>query len=180
MAAAYIATPTFWNFLHEAPQVCMISKATQSDWVCLKDYKGVIPLMGMVKAATSGANTSENTWTYGTVTFAAGATITATSVAATSATIPRGNTSSAFYVLCPTGEIIEVTNDSAPTAATSTFTIRRACLGTTAVAISAGDVGAIMNILFVGTAGVGKEILAFLPLPNESTAKLFPAATTSV
>ena len=180
MAAAMMATPTYWyNMLHEAPLFFNFVKVTQSDWVYMKGFKGVVPVTGMNKAATSGANTMDVTFTYGTVTFAAGGAATATSLAATVATISRGQTSSPFYVQLPSqtagvpGEIMEVTNDSAPTAATSTFTVKRGCLGTTAQIIAAGDVGAIMNILFFGGSGVGTTICAVIPLPNESRAPMF-------
>ena len=184
MAVLY-GTPTIWNYLHTNVVLCTIYKATQSDWVSFKSFKGVIPLMGMVKAATSGASTSEATWTYGVATFAA-TTATATTTTVTSATIARGNTSSSFYVQLPAqtagtpGEIVEVVTDSAPTASSATWTLKRGCLGTTAQAIAAGDVGAIMNVVFVGTAGVGTEIIAVIPLPDENSAAVFAPTKTSV
>jgi hypothetical protein len=174
MAAAQITTPKFFNLQHIMPVVCYANKATQADWIFLQGYPGGIPIQATYKAATTGANAAESTFSYGAATAGA-ATSAATSVAVTSAVIDRTGMTP-FYAITPAGEIIMVTGDSAPTNASSTWTIMRGCLGTTAATITNTDVLGVLNCVILGAAAVGKGFFVFLPLPAEPKAKLVQQA----
>ena len=176
MAAAQLATPTTWRLQHIMPSTAAVTKVTASDWVHFPEYMGVWPLAGMNKAASSGASTCEAAWTWGTATVSANISATDTSMAVTSATVGRGTTSTSrgFYIFTPKGEFIEVIKDSAPTTSSATFYFgKRGCFGTTASTITASDTVSICNMLFLGSAGVGRSVVLVLPFPSESTAKLF-------
>ena len=159
------------NEMHLVPIFIKGQKSSgAADWMVVNGYKGIIPLYGVAQSvAASGAEAI----TYGAATITVAGTATSTSHAVTSATITR--TGEPFYILTAGGEIIEVTNDSAPTNASSTWTLRRGCLGTTATATGMANtnVVAIMNIIFLSAALVGPTLIAALPLPNDAGSQMF-------
>lgn len=168
MSAAELSEKSFL-MLTASFRVLQATKVTQSDWIVLDNSKGVIPLIGIT--GSTSANAAE-TFTYGVATIGtSGATASTTSLSVTSATITRKGP---FYALTASGEIIEVTADSAPSNATATWTVKRGCFGTTASAtgIANGNVVHILNIIFLGSSTVGGELFAVLCLPEDAGAKL--------
>jgi hypothetical protein len=171
MAAVELTEKTF-PMQHLKVLIAKLQSTATGDWVVINGYKGVIPLGG-IGQATDHAH-EEIAFTYGVATVDATITATATTINVTSATVTRVPP---FYVLTANGgtssEIFEVLSETDSTNATSTWTIRRGCLGTTASVHTATDVVSIMNILFTGVSCVGPHIWTLLPLPEESRAKVF-------
>jgi len=175
---ADLTTKVDFQLMHLVPDILMVTKATQSDWVNLS-YPGVIVLNGAV--FTSIADTVTNaleTITYGTMkSTAAYATVTATSIVIDSASITR---LLPYYIFNgTTGEMMLVTADTAPGSAGATLTIKRGCLGTTAVAIADNAPLYVMNQIFLGNAAVGKVMMVVLPFPANPGVKLFGAQNAS-
>jgi len=160
---------TKFSTMHLVPLVISAARATQSDWIVINGYKGVIPIQGM---GQSIAVSLADTFTWGTATITPTCTTTTTSIAVTLATATRVPP---FYVITAGGEIMEVLSETDSTAAGSTWTVRRGCLGTTASAtgLAATNLVGIMNILFLGANNVGPDIILALPLPNDAGVRLF-------
>jgi hypothetical protein len=156
--------------MHLVPQVIKAQRATAGDWIVMDGFKGVIPLMGIGQSIA--VSLQEASFTYGVMTITPTCTTTTTSIAVTSATATRVPP---YYLLTAGGEIVEVISETTPAAATSTLTVRRGCLGTTASAtgLAASNVVGIMNILFLGSNNVGPEMIMVLPLPNDPGAGIF-------
>jgi hypothetical protein len=178
MTAADLTTKVDFTFQHLVPDIIMVTKATQSDWVNLA-YPGVIVLNGAV--FTSVADTVTNaleTITYGTMKAnGAVAGTVATSVIIDSASITR---LLPYYIFNgTTGEMMLVTGDTAPGSAAATLTIKRGCLGTTATAIADNAPLYVMNQIFLGNSAVGKVMLFVLTLPSNPDAPLFLAQNSS-
>jgi len=178
MTAADLTTKVDFTLQHLVPDVLLVTKATQSDWVNLS-YPGVIVLNAFVM--TSVADTVTNaleTITYGTMKAnGAVATTTGTSVIIDSASITR---LLPYYILNgTTGEVMQVTADSAVGSAAATLTVKRGCLGTTAVAIADNAPLYVLNQVFLGNAAVGKVIMTVLTLPSNPDAPLFKAQNSS-
>jgi hypothetical protein len=176
--SADLTTKVDFQLMHLVPDILMVTKTAQSDWVNL-NYPGVIVLNGAV--FTSVADTVTNaleTITYGSVkSTAAYATVTTTSIVVDSGSITR---LLPYYIFNgTTGEMMLVTADSAPGSAGATLTVKRGCLGTTATAIADNAPLYVMNQIFLGNASVGKVMLVVLPLPRNPGAKLFAAQNSS-
>jgi hypothetical protein len=164
---------TKFPVMHLVPMIVKSQVVTQSDWTVIDGVKGVIPMgLGIAQSIlTSGTETM----TYGTfhVNGSGQNTTTNTSFICNAGTITR--TTTPYYVLTAGGEIMEVVSETDYTNATSTLTVKRGCLGTTASAVGLADTNhiGIMNIIFHGTNLVGPHINVVLPLPNDRNVKLF-------
>ena len=156
--------------MHLVPLVIKAQRVTAGDWIVVDGYKGVVPLMGIGQSVA--VSLQEAGFTYGVMTITPTCTTTTTSIAVTSATATRVPP---YYLLTAGGEIVEVISETTPTAATSTLTVRRGCLGTTASAtgLAGTNVVGIMNILILGSNNVGPDMIMALPLPNDPGAALF-------
>ena len=169
MAAAEITEKVF-NYNGVIPVVGRFVKANTSDWIVLGGYPGVINLRGTLY---TGAD--ETTLTFGTAAINNGGTAysaTDTSIVIGSGTITRVPP---YYIQTTSGEIILVLEDSAPTNAASTLTIKRGCLGTTASATGLVNTNTvyIRNIVVFGQATSGVVGFEFIPMPPNPNAKLY-------
>jgi len=178
MTVADLTTKVDFTLQHLVPDVIMVTKATQSDWINL-NHAGVIVLNGAV--FTSVADTVTNaleTITYGTMKANGAVTgTTNTSVVFDNASITR---LLPYYVFNgTTGEFMLVTADSAVGSAAGTLTVKRGCLGTTATAIADNAPLYVMNQIFLGNSAVGKVMMLVLPLPRNPGALLFAAQNSS-
>ncbi|CAK0771309.1 hypothetical protein CCP3SC15_420023 [Gammaproteobacteria bacterium] len=145
-----------------------VTKVTQADWINIAGVRGVWPPMG--NTVTVAANVAE-TFTYGAMTINNGGTAytaTSTSIVVQTAVATR---KAPYYVATGSGEIMEVTTDSTPTATTSTLTVRRGVLGTTASAtgLANTNVVAVLNQLILGSATVGPTFIRAQPMVGEPT-----------
>ena len=179
MAAADLTTKVDFQLMHLVPDVVMVTKVTQSDWINFK-YPGVL-VMNQGAVFTSIADTVTNsaeTLTYGTMKAnGAVAATTTTSVVYDSASITR---LLPYYIFnATTGEFMYVTADTAVGSAAGTLTVRRGVLGTTATAIADNAPLYVMNQVFLGSANVGKVLLLVLPLPRDPGVKMFSAQNSS-
>jgi hypothetical protein len=180
---------TAYNFdaQHLIPAFIRCYKITASDWIDTTllnpAYKGFFPVVGWHVSATT--NTVATDITFGAVTINnAGTAYTATDTSIAVDTIAPylvGPRTPPYYIMFGTAagfEIMEVTADSLPTAAASTLTVKRGCLGTTpAAAYVANDiVGCMLNILVMTDTEIGNTIIFGYPLPNESKARIFELA----
>lgn len=173
--AAIALTPKTFNELHIVPaDVGGFIKLTASDWIVLSGYKGVIPLAAYNNGAA--ANTvDEPVYGLGLINNTGTAYTATTTTLEVDGILPVATRALPYYIWMQDGEIIEVVGDSTPTIATSTLTVKRGCLGTTAgtTGVANNAYFAILNILVLAGAGIGPTILYCVPLPNESKAKLF-------
>lgn len=177
-SAADLTTKVDFTLQHLVPDIVMVTKVTQSDWINFV-YPGVIVLNAQV--FTSVADTVTNaleTITYGSVkSTAAYATVTTTSIVVDSGAITR---LPPYYIFNgTTGEFMLVLADSAPGSAGATLTVKRGCLGTTATAIADNAPLYVMNQIVLGNAAVGKDILLVLPFPSNPDAPFFLAQNSS-
>jgi hypothetical protein len=174
---------------HIMPQFIRCYKITASDWIDTTlltptPIPGFIPLHGFHVSATT--NTVATDITYGAFTFETTATgvLTATSTSFAVDTIAPylvGPRTPPFYIMMGTAagfEIAMVTADSLPTAAASTWTVIRGCLGTTPLAAYVADeiVGCMLNVLVMTDAEIGNTIIYGIPLPNDPKAPIFQLA----
>jgi hypothetical protein len=172
MTVADLTTKIDFSFEHLVPKLINVTKVTQSDWVTL-NYPGVILLSGHVFTSVADTVTNaQETLTYGTMKAnGAVATTTGTSVIIDGGSITR---LLPYYILnATTKEIMKVTAETAVGSAASTLTVKRGCLGTTAVAIADNAPLYVLNQVFLGNASVGEVILLVMPLPPNAGAKLF-------
>lgn len=178
-SAADLTTKVDFTLQHLVPDIVLVTKVTQSDWINFA-YPGVLVLNGgavFTSVADTVTNSAE-TISYGTMKAnGAVATTTATSVVVDSGSITR---LLPYYVLNgTTGEIMYVTGDSAPGSAAATLTVKRGVLGTTAVAIADNAPLYVLNQIVLGSANVGKDILLVLPFPSNPDAPFFLAQNSS-
>jgi len=179
MTVADLTTKVDFQMMHLVPDVVMVTKVTQSDWINFK-YPGVWVLNGgsvFTSVADTVTNSAE-TITYGTMkSTAAYATVTTTSIVVDSGSITR---LLPYYILNgTTGEFMLVTGDSAPGSAGATLTVRRGALGTTATAIADNAPLYVMNQIFLGSANCGKDYLVVLPFPRDPGVGLFKEQNSS-
>jgi hypothetical protein len=172
--AAIALTPKSFILQGISPIFIKATTLTTLDWINIPNCRGV--LGGFFEVASSTNNTAPGaaTWEYGVaLSTAAYATVTTTSIvidgAGAHATITR---LVPFFAKCKSGEIIEVVADSAPEAATATWTIRRGCLGTTPAAIADNDYFEIMNQLVLASTPVGTVTGIVFPIAQEPGANL--------
>ena len=173
--AAIALTPKTFSMQYTMPIILKATTLTTGDWINIPNCRGV--LGGILEVASSTNNTAPGavTWEYGVaLSTAAYAAVTTTSIvvdgAGAHATITR---QLPFFAKCKSGEIIEVIADSAPEAATATWTIRRGCLGTTATAIADNDYFEIMNQIVMASTPVGTVTGILFTLPDDAGIKPF-------
>jgi len=173
MTSAANLAKTVFNYNGNIPVIFSFTKAAQSDWTIFGDYTGVIDCRG-----TLNTGADEGSLTYGTATAAANST-TGTAVGSTTGTLL--NVTSAkitrvvpYYLLDQsTGEIMFVISETAVGNATSTLTVKRGVLGTTAASITASDTLSIMNCVIWGASSTGLVTGHFLPMPEQPDVGLF-------
>jgi hypothetical protein len=176
MAAIALTTLKQFSIQHLVPMLIGVTTLTTLDWINLTGLKGVI-LPQSLQIACSTANNAPDVGTvqYGiALSTAAYATVTTTSIVVDGAGADATKTRAVpFYAKCKSGEIIEVTGDSAPEAATATWTIRRGCFGTTPTAIADNDYFCIMNQIVIASTRVGFATGMVFAMPNDPAVKLF-------
>jgi hypothetical protein len=145
-----------------------VTKVTQADWINIAGVRGIWPPTGNV--ITTAANFAE-TFTYGAMSVNNGGTAyTATDTSIVVGTAV-GTRKVPYYVKTGSGEIMEVTADSAPTTTAGTLTVLRGVLGTTASAtgLANTNVLAVLNQVILGTANVGITDIHAFPMVGEPT-----------
>jgi hypothetical protein len=170
MTAAANKTKTVFNYNGNIPVIFSFTKAATADWTIFGDYPGVIDCRGTLY---TGAD--EGSLTYGTMTGPTSFTATATSLAITSGVTTRVPP---YYIEDGlTGEIMMVISETAAGSSSSTLTVKRGCLGTTAAANSgANDTLYILNCVIWGAATTGLVTGHFLPMPEQPDVGLFGTA----
>ena len=174
--AAIALTPKTFSMQYTMPIVIKATTLTTGDWINIAGVRGIAG--GSLDVASSTTNTAPGacTWTHGVaLSTAAYATVTTTSIvidgAGDHATIGR---QVPFYAKNGvSGEIVEVIADSAPLAATATWTVRRGVLGTTAAAIGDNDYFLIMNQIVIASTPVGMVTGILFAMPDDPGSKPF-------
>ena len=168
--ASYLTNETAMQNYHVPHMVVSLIKAATSDWITLDNYKGM--LVTSVHGFSIAANLRDHVPTYGVATITATETATSTEIVVGTATVTRVVP---FYVMTAGGEVMEVISETDSTNATSTWTVRRGCLGTTATAtgLAATNVVAILNMLILPANCLGNTVITGIPLPNEPRAQFF-------
>lgn len=155
------------------PVLVNFRKVNAGDWVVF-DCRGVTPLSAYTfTSSTEGYVNRPDVALYGYATInQVGTTSKSTSIKVTAATVIRRVP---FYAFTGGNEILEVIQETSNTAATSTWTVRRGCLGTTATATGLGNEEAvsILNILYFTTDTTGYESMLILPLPDDGKTECF-------
>lgn len=177
MAAAgisNIAKPT----QHIMPLNIQFTSVTTGDWINIAGCRGVhLPAALAITSSTNNSAPDVGTCQYGSALSTAIYAATATSIAVDGANADNTNYRQApFYVKCKNGEIMEVTADSTPKAATSTWTVRRGCLGTTAAAVADNDYFDICNQIVVASTRVGFVTGLAFPMSEDPGAPVYSAA----
>lgn len=145
-----------------------VTKLYQADWLTIAGVRGIWPPVGNV--ITAAANYAE-TFTYGAATINnSGTAYTATDTSIVIGTAGTGR-KVPYYLESSSGEIMEVTADSAPTTNAGTLTVRRGVLGTTASAtgLAHTNVLAILNQIVLGTSNIGPLLIRATPMVGEPT-----------
>ncbi len=141
-----------------------VLKVTQGDWIVLSGIKGVWPPIGFTVTTSANAQETPN---YGTLEIlGSGYGATDTSLTIENAYITR---KPPYFLATAGAEIMEVVADSTPAAATSTLTVVRGVLGTTASAtgIATTNICSILNMIVLGSATVGPTWLRATPFTGE-------------
>lgn len=182
MAAADITTKYDMQMQHLQIDVIKVAKATDSDWLSLTNYPGVIVLGRHVFTVANAANTNNDEFiSYGVgLVNNEGTAYTATSTsivydgAAATRKVPG-------YVMTASGEIMYVIADTGKATTGGTLTVRRGCLGTTASAtgLANNDPLYFLNQLVLTDSAVGLVILTVVPLPADPGVPLFSAQRES-
>ena len=173
MTAASNEAKTVFNYNGDVPVIFSFAKKATSDWTIFGDYPGVINCRG-----TLNTGADEASLTYGTAAAAANSS-TGTAVGSTSGTllnITSGKITRVppYYLLeQATGEIMLVLSETAANNATSTLTVKRGVLGTTAASITASDTLSIMNCIIWGASTTGLITGTFLPLTSTDSQGIF-------
>jgi hypothetical protein len=166
-------TEVSYNAQPVIPVMIRVTRAASGDWIVLSGLKGVIPIGSMGTSVVTSLQ--EIAFTYGVATVTPTCTATTAEFAVGTSTITRVPP---YYVATAGGEILEVISETAADNATSTWTVRRGCLGTTASAtgLAATNVVSILNILFLGGNNVGNDMIVALPLSYDPGSSGFGTA----
>ena len=174
MAALALAIKSI-SLQHLVPKLITAQLLTTLDWINIPDCKGVlIPAPVGTQPAANDTSNNISTTDYGVMYSTAVGTAIQTTLAVDNAladaTRPR---LPPYYIKMPTGEIAEVTGETTPAGATSTITMRRGVLGTTAGVIADNDRFSIMNqIVFANGTAVGHMCFMTFEMPNDAGTKL--------
>ena len=174
--AAIALVPKYFPMQYVAPLQIKATTLTTGDWINIPKVRGVaLPPYLSVTCSTANNAPDVATVQYGiALSSAAYATVTTTTIVVDGAAADATNTRIVpFFAICKSGEIVEVTADSAPEAATATWTIRRGCLGTTAAAIADNDYFCITNQLVLSSTRVGTVTGVVFPLTDDPGSKPF-------
>ena len=176
MAALALTTLKKFPLMHLVPLVLKVTTLTTGDWINIPGVKGVfLPQSFAIQCSTANNAPDLGTVQYGVaLSTAAYATVTTTTIAVDGAGADATTVREVpFYAAAKSGEIIEVLSETTPAAATSTWTVRRGCLGTTPTAIADNDYFCILNQIVIASTRVGAAEVIVFPYPNESDADLF-------
>lgn len=174
--AAIALEPTQFPMQGLVPYFIKATTLTTGDWINLEGTRGVfLPASLAITSSTNNEAPDVATVQYGTaLSTAAYATVTTTSIvidgAGAHATLTR---QVPFFVKCKNAEIMEVIADSAPEAATATWTVRRGCYGTTPAAIADNDHFEILNQLVLSSTRVGFVTGLVFTMPEDPATKPF-------
>ena len=174
MAAAYKAYTSAFNTQHVMPVIVTLTTATSGDWTTLP-YMGFFPLAGTTASIAANAAPA---FTYATAAVNNGGaayTATSTSIVVGTAAVTRSATP--YYVLTGGGEIMQVISETDRTNAASTWTVRRGCFGTTAIATGLANTNVvhILNMVILTNTPVGITVLYGVPMPDEYKAPVAAA-----
>ena len=174
MASVSLATPsTYFNFVGVVPKRIHFKKVNAGDFV-------VFPDAGVSMAVANLYTGAADTYTFATCTVNNSGTAygtTDTSIVIQALADANGGiitrTQFPFIVETTSGELMLVTNDSTPTASTSTWTVTRGAFGTTASATGLANTNTlyIKNILIFAT-GTGSAVVWYIPLPSDPGVKM--------
>ena len=144
-------------------------------------YRGFMPLNAFAFSAT--ACVAQPLVQHGSGQVTTTTTATATSLVVKSITQYVAGTARTppYYILAQDAtttafEIMLVTADSTPEAATSTLTVKRGCLGTTAAVpgVTANSYIYFLNLLYLTDAtSIGSWLCYGIPLPSDERAQVF-------
>lgn len=174
--SAIALSPKTFPMQYTMPIVIKATTITTGDWINIPGVRGVAGCSFDVASSTTNTAPGNVTWTHGVaLSTAVYATVTTTSIvidgANAHATLVR---QVPFYAKNGvSGEIVEVTADSAPEAATATWTIRRGVLGTTPAAIGDNDYFLIMNQIVIASTPVGMVTGIAFAMPDDPGSKPF-------
>jgi len=143
-----------------------VLKVTQSDWINLSNIRGIWLPSGFT--VTAAANVVE-TPTYGTAAINNSGTAYSTTDTSIVVQTAQATRKPPYYILTAGGEVMLCVADSTPTATTSTLTVQRGMLGTTASAtgLANTNVVSILNQIVLGSASVGPTFLRAVPFTGE-------------
>jgi hypothetical protein len=173
--AAISIVPKVFPLQGITPLAFKMTQLTTADWINLP-VRGVMGAFGFSCAAANNTAGVAVTFNYGA------ALVNSAALTAASTSIPVDGAGAGagalarivpFFAKTPTGEIIEVLAESDNTAAASTWTVRRGCLGTTAGALADNDYLSIMNQLVVANSAVGFVNGVAFPFAEDAGSKLF-------
>lgn len=172
MAAAAITEVTF-NDLHNNELYISGSVVTTGDWIVLDSLPGILDFRGTLFPTDN--NNEVITWYFGKiVSNADGTAATDTSVTYDGGTALQ-RSAGGFYIINDTSkEIMYVVADSGYTTTTGTLTVRRGCLGTTAVTVGDNDEFRVLNcIVITFSTAAGFFVGRITPLPSDPATELF-------
>jgi len=182
MGAADITTKYDLQMMHIVPDVIKVTKATDSDWLSLTKYPGVIVLGRHVFTVANNATTNNDEF----ISYGVGkVNNSSTAYTATSTTIAYDGAAATRitpgYALTASGEIIYIIADSGKASTSGNLTVRRGCLGTTASATGVADNDPLyfLNQIVLTDSAVGVVFLVVLPLPADPGTPLFKAQNSS-
>ena len=189
MTVAAVTKAYCFNTQHIMPVWVSFYKAAATDMFdstqLTPSYKGFFPLNGFSYSATACTALPAMQFGMGRINNA-GTAYTATDTTLALNEIVEYITGYArqppYYILAQDAgttafEIMEVLTDSLPTTAATSITVKRACLGTTALVAPLVDDAYVffLNILYLTDATIGTCIVYGIPLPGEPKTPLFKA-----
>jgi hypothetical protein len=173
MTAAAITEATF-NDVTNYEVYVNGTVVTTADWIVLDSaYPGTLDFRATLFPTDN--NNEVVTWYFGKVVATAdGTDATDTSFVYDGGTALQ-RSSGGFYIYNDTSkEILYVVSDSGYTTTTGTLTVKRGCLGTTAVKILDNDEFRVLNcIIITFSTAVGDFFGRFTPLPTDPYVDLF-------
>ena len=176
--ASNLTTKYYFQLMHTIVDVIRVTKAAQADYFSLTNYPGAIPLNATTFTSVNDtASCVNDTITYGPMKVNGTIAATVTTLVVDSCV---GTRLLPYYLMSSTsGEIMYVTADSTPTTTSSSLTIRRGVLGTTAATLTDNDPLYVLNQLVMDSSSVGAEMIMIYPLPSDPGAKMFSAQRES-
>lgn len=174
--AAISITPKVFPLQGITPIYFKFTQLTTLDWINIPNVRGVTGAFGYSTAAANATAGVACGFNYGTASAnSAALTTTSTSIPVDLAGAGAGVLARVvpFFAKTANGEIIEVIAETDSAAASSTWTVRRGCLGTTPAAIADNDLLAILNQLVVSSTAVGFVTGVAFPMPEDAGSQVF-------